>query len=435
MPADVLDDRQPKNTNAARFHQTRLYVEGLPLREFGEGQSDAYVRAIPTDLLMSLKMAPPELPLTTRLGPLKQLLLASPRLETFDYEDRGQGTRFSFAEGERLPPFRDLRLVSYDWDHDRDAVARHWDFSRVRALELVDVPAFNFLRSVSFPDLAGLHTLHIADYSAHLPDRRQDATRGLHRLVRDHVRALRVLCFTCHTALFPLDAILAHAASLEELRLRDHVGFGDEQRRCPTLRAADVEVLARALANLHTLELDLDAEACDDPAAFLRALCAFPRLRTLTLHVQTLLRPMEFDEEYGTPRMVVEGDDDDADDEDSQEIEEDRDYEAARWAYGLLVRGRPAALVEEGRAVPWRSITINVGGWRRNMVRRLSEAWRWQNARGVFAERCFVLERDPASSYLHYVIRNVSDACAEMSVDDTSRTVSPAGAGVRRVPA
>ena len=365
LPSDVL------NLQQTQLHKTKLYVEDLPLRDFDGNLQNTYVRAIPTDLLVSLKMAHSAPPLTTRLGSLKNLLLRSPQLEIFHYQDRGQGTQLMFNGKERLPPLRELRLKSYDWRHTQDDVSTHWDFSRIRSLELISVPLFNFLSSVSFADFADLHTLHVEDFSAHLPDHRLEATRGLYVLVKQHIKALHTLNITCHTDLFPMDGILAHAASLQSLHFRDHVGFSDEDRRCPTLWADDVVLLSRRLARLHTLELDMDVALCDPPL-FLRALCGFPRLYTLTLHVQTVLHPLE---------VVYPG--------------TDRDCEAVTRMFDFLVRSRAAA--KDG--VPWRSVTINVGGWRKLMVRRLGEPWRRQNARGVFAERCFVLEREAMTGH------------------------------------
>lgn len=360
MPSDIL------NAEQTRYHGTKLYVEELPLRDFQDEMRDTYLRAIPIELLVSLKMGHPAPPLVTRLNSLKNLLLASRRLETLQFEDRGQGTQFTFALDERLPAFRELTLRSYDWRHTPDEVLRHWDFSRITSLELISVPVFNFLSSVVFTDFANLHTLHCEDFSAHLPDLRQEATQALYVLIRRYIRALSTLSITVHTSQFPADALLSHAHSLTTLRLRDHTGFGEEDRRCPTLYHDDVALLARHMRQLQVLELDMDT-MFTDPPAFLRAVCAFPALHTLTLHVQTVVNP--FDWHVG---------------------HEDRDYEAAMRTLRFLVLNKTAGTA-------WRSITINVGGWKRVMVRRLSEVWRRQNGRGVFAERCFVLERSPGT--------------------------------------
>ncbi|KAF7533046.1 hypothetical protein G7054_g7422 [Neopestalotiopsis clavispora] len=355
MPADVI------SAHHIQRNRTKLYIDDLPLRNFTSDQQDAYLRGIPAHALASLKLASPAPPLTNRLESLRRLITRSKNLETLVYQDRGQGTRFTFAHGEPLPAFKELVLRSYDWNHSAEEVEQYWDFSRIRLLKLIDVPMFEFLRSVPFEDLVDLHTLQCDDFSAHLPDRRQDATRGLYILIKK-IRALQNLQITCHTQNFPLDALSAHAGSLRVLRFRDHIGFGEDDRRCPTMWQGDLATLSQQLVSLHTLELDMDTTYCD-PVLFVRALCSFPRLHTLTLHVQTVLRAFE----------VVHPD-------------VDRDYEAAVRIWQSLVRDKTGN-------VPWRSITINVGGWRRHLVRRLGEAWRAHNARGVFAERCFVLER------------------------------------------
>lgn len=379
---DILDLGQMHSS------RTKLYVENLPLREFGGQLANDYLRAIPPSLLVSLKLASSAPHLTTKLISLKKLLLRSSRLETFHYEDRGQGTSFEFGGVERLPAFADLVLQSYNWDHSTEVVRRHWDFSRIRSLELVSVPIFNFFSSVFFPDFSDLRTLRVDDFSAHLPDRRLDATRGLYSLVKSHIRALEELDISCHTKRFALDAVLQHRETLRVLRLRDHVGFGEEDRRCPTLGAADLAYLGRQLPHVHTLELDMDARMCDTPA-FLRAISRFRSLHTLTLHVQTLIRSFE-----------------------AVRLDTDQDYDAAMQTFRFLTQLRDQTNAE----LPWASITINVGGWRRVMVRRLSAAWKELNAKNIFAERCFVLERSPRA---RYSVRE------EMSAEALSRWPSP----------
>lgn len=362
MPADVLDPEQTRHRN------TRLYIEELPLRDFEGELRDIYTRAIPVQLLVSLKTAYPSPPLVTRLTSLKHLLLASRRLETLHFEDRGQGTQFEFAPHERLPAFRELSLQSYDWRHTPEEVDRHWDFSRITSLELISVPIYNFLRSVDFRDLANLRTLHCEDFSAQLPhEQRGEVTRSLYVLIKSYIRALSSIKITVHTADLPIDALLRHAPYLTALQLRDYTGFDEEDRICPTLAHADLALMAHHMRRLCTLELDMDT-ALTDVSRFLKAACSFPSLHTLILHVQTAVRP--FGPAIG-PGMVPDT---------------DRDYEAAAVVFRFLVRHKVGC-------VRWRSVTINVGGWRKVLVRRLSEAWRGLNERGVYAERCFVMER------------------------------------------
>ncbi|KAK7946472.1 uncharacterized protein PG986_010793 [Apiospora aurea] len=280
---------------------------------------------------------------------------------------QGPGNATRIRRGERLPAFKELVLQSYDWNHSAEDVARHWDFSQVRLLRLVDVPIFEFLRSVPFAPLLDLEELHCEDFSAHLPDRRRQATEGLYILCRQ-IRALQTLKITCHTEYFPVDGLLRHASSLKILRFRDHVGFGEEYRGCPTVWIEDLVQLSRGLVHLHTLELDMDITMCDPPL-FLRALCGFTRLHTLTLHVQTVISTLE-----DLPPNT------------------DRDYEAAMKTFGILVRGKQGAA--------WRSITINVGGWRKHLVRRLDAGWRAFNEQGIYAERCFLLERNAEGQFM-----------------------------------
>ncbi|KAK0612315.1 hypothetical protein B0T17DRAFT_402773 [Bombardia bombarda] len=251
-----------------------IFEKGLPSSWEEGNRADLYAKAIPCDLLVSLKLACPTPPLRTDLDTLKQLLLKSRYLETLHYQDRGQGTQFRFNASERLPSYRELILRSYDWNHDKEDVAAHLDFSQIRSLELISVPIFNFLASISPFDFAQLNNLHIEDFSAHTsPDRRVEATSGLYKLVRDNIRALRTLRITCHIAFFAIDAILTHSKTLQNLQLRDHVGFAEGDRRCPTLQIEDLMKLSRSLVVLETLELDLDVGPTVLPN-FLSALCA-----------------------------------------------------------------------------------------------------------------------------------------------------------------
>ena len=386
LPSDVLDLQRMER------HGTKLFVENLPMRQFDKG---SYIKAIPSGPLVSLKLASPTPPLTTRLASLKRLLLRSRNLEVLHYQDRGQGTQLSFEAGERMPPLRELSLRSYDWNHSGDEVMKHWDFSRLTSLELISVPYYNFLSSVPLSVLSNLSSLHIDDWSAHLLDRRREATHLLHDLIRYHIKELKSLEITCHIGLFHLDAISRHGRSLQKLRLRDHVGFGDENRRCPTLQPATLARLARSLPILHTLELDMDVRRCD-PEQFLRALLRFPRLDTLTLHMQTVVSAAAAEDD-NLPRT-------------------DQDYHATMTILGALTRERERERERDSPdRGPWKQITINVGGWRPVMIRRLSPTWRELNEHGIFAERCFVMDRIRGQ----YIVRE------EMSVESSSRMATP----------
>ncbi|RGP80945.1 hypothetical protein FLONG3_933 [Fusarium longipes] len=138
------------------------------------------------------------------------------------------------------------------------------------------------------------------------------------------------------------------------LRFRDHVGFSEDDQRCPTLPPSGLAGLGQQLKFVHTLELDLDTRLCD-PFTFLRA---------------TMIQPLD---------EVAPG--------------IDRDYEAAMKTFQLLVQEKERV----GACAPWKRIAVNVGGWKRVMIRRLGGIWRRRNNMGIYAERCFVLERDAQS--------------------------------------
>ncbi|KAI7761334.1 hypothetical protein ACKAV7_008796 [Fusarium commune] len=391
IPAEGLwSPSELRRLHNCNSNSTQLYIEDLPLRrDYNGNPLDTFTRSIPSELLASLKLANPMPVLSTRLNSLKQLLVQSQQLKALRYEDRGQGTCFKFSPGERMPPIVDLMLRSYDWSHTAEDVQKHWDFSKIQSLELISVPIFNFLRSVPFRDFSALHTLHVEDYSAHLSDKREDATIGLNLLVKDHIEALEVLNITCHTRLFQLESIAAHRKSLQVLRLRDHVGFSEDDQKCPTLAPVDLAQLGQQLKFVHALELDLDTRLCD-PTTFLRAICVFPAVHTLTLHVQTIIHPLE----QVSPGI-------------------DRDREAAMQTVKLLVQEKERL----GSHTPWKHIVLNVGGWKRVMVRRLGDVWRRRNEMGIYAERCFVYERDARDGNI--AVRE------EVCVENTSRGGSP----------
>ncbi|KAI0395178.1 hypothetical protein F5Y17DRAFT_465878 [Xylariaceae sp. FL0594] len=395
----------------------KLHIEDLPLVDVDAGEPSPYA-AIPTDMLESLKVAPPSPPLTARLGSLKGLLLKSSGLKALQYNDRGQGTHFVFnRDDERMPPFRELSLRSYNWNHSSAEVRRHWDFSQIRRLDLIDVPLSRFLDSVSFSDFRNLERLRLDDYSAHLParyhQRREEVTRKQHSLIKQ-IRGLVELELTCHVKLFPIndeEILSRHGPRLQRLRLRDYVGFSDEERPCPTLAVEDIATLSQHLIHLRDLELDAD-EKTFVSSDFLRAICDFPRLRALVLHTQTVVGSSYTNSNKGIgtretsisnpPPFRLE----DGGAASSQDVD-DVDRKRALYVFASLVRDKRGALAS------WRSVTVNVGGWKPIMMRRQSAPWRERNARGIFAERCFVMEKaEDGDGGVPFVVREVMPTLA-----------------------
>ncbi|KAF3768425.1 hypothetical protein M406DRAFT_249530 [Cryphonectria parasitica EP155] len=373
LPGDIIDIEKMQRD------EIRLLIENLPLRNFDLDEVNLYRRAFPirhAKHIIHLNVAPPTTPLVTRLRSLYGLLLTAPDLEVLQIEDRGQGTQFEFGEGNMLPTLRELCLRSYDWRHTRDDMDSHWALHKLVRLELISVPVFNFLIAARFPQLGNLKILRCDDFSAHLPDCRRQATDKLVTLVRDNIKALEVLCLTLHMDQFPpVDVLRKHGPTLRELRLRDHVGFSEENRGCPTLCPTVVAALSRTLPRLEELELDMDLLSDRTALRFLDALVLFPRLHTITLHVQTRIRLLAEDPmDKGMNKA-----------ERKLDLDLDRAHALHIVRYLALNRRR----LQNGPL--FRNITINVGGWKPVMVRRLSEAWRAMNQKGLFAERCFVM--------------------------------------------
>ncbi|KAI0112882.1 hypothetical protein F4814DRAFT_419730 [Daldinia grandis] len=352
-PSDILSSYHIK------VNRTKIHVENLPLEDPYSDLYSTYTQHIPASNLISLKMQNPTL--TKTIDTLKRFLLEAQSTQNLHYNGRGQGTSFEFNENERLPPFKGILLQSYDWNHNTDEVRSHWNFSRIKHLTLINVPLFNFFTSVPIPELNNLQTFHCEDFTTETLYRREDVTRILHVLI-GRIEALITISITCNTDLFPIDSLLCHANSLEALSFRDYIGFGDETQQYPTMRIEDLTQLSQGLVNLDFLELGMDVSMCD-PNRFLEALCSFPRLHTLKLNTQTVWRAHH-----------------------TVQANEDPDREAAVAMLEALVRGK--------RGSPWRYITINIGGWKPVMVRRLGEAWRDKNRQGIYAERCFCVRRD-----------------------------------------
>ena len=344
-------------------NNTKLHIENFPLRHSGDS---VYTEAIPNEFLASLKLANPSPPLSAELTSLKRLILQSENLNVFHYKDRGQGTRFNFEDDERMPAFKDLHLTCYDWNHSADEVRKHWDFSQLRCLAIRTMPSHNFLNSVPLHQFSQLRSLQVEDWSAHLPDKRAQATQLLHELVGTHCKRLERLEITCHTQSFGMEAIIMHRDTLRKLSFRDHVGFRNESRRCPTVDPRDLAKLAQSLQVLQSIELDMDVQSLRDPFQFLTSLLDFPTLDEITLHIQTTIPTHG---EY-VPQI-------------------DRDHRAAASIFSTLLDGREINQPDR----PLKKITITVGGWQPVMVRRLGANWRELNEQGIFAERCFVLER------------------------------------------
>lgn len=357
------------NPEYLESNNIKVHVKDLPLLQPPIlGSPEDYFELLPSRQLGSLSLALPMPPLISRLDPLRWLLVKASNLESFHYHDRGQGTSFWFEKGERLPAYKHLTLQSYNWTHSAQEVQEHWQMHNLQSLGLIDVPIANFLRSINATDLNKLQSIQFDDKPSYLDEnseeQRRDATKLMQNLMTNVIEALESVKITCNMDLFDIESLLCHADTLRNLRLRDHIGFEDDYVRCPCLHPRQIVMMAEKLNDLETLEVDMDM-TLSDPVEFLRGVVQFRSLRDLELHVQTVISP---DEDVFDNR--------------------DRDFDAALSALRLLAQDREARGLE-----PLRKMTVNVGGWRPILVRRLSATWKKKNALGIFAERCFVFEK------------------------------------------
>ncbi|KAM7216632.1 hypothetical protein V8F06_007947 [Rhypophila decipiens] len=288
----------PSDINSLTAHdpaKIKIHIEGLPLGALDGKHADLYRSVIPSQSLVSLETtvqhttavcaAEPHLP------SLKGLLLASKSLEVFRYRDSEKTpTRFYFDQGERLPAFKEITLRSYDWTHGTEEAASHWDFSKIRSLELVSVSAFNFFSSVScrLGDFANLHTLRVDDSGIRSngdgsrEQSQEVAASIIHSLIRDNIHALHSLHLTVDIASFPIDALLRHSGTLKQLIFRHHQAFStttDDR----LLSVNSLGRLARSMTRLESLEIDLNVFH-PSLAKFLGQMWKFKRLRNLTLN-------------------------------------------------------------------------------------------------------------------------------------------------------
>ncbi|KAJ6787082.1 hypothetical protein PWT90_07288 [Aphanocladium album] len=367
---------------------TTLHVDNLPLRMTTESISMEYTEEIPANALQTLHMAGGLPPLVSCLAPLKQILLRATNLQTFHYRNYGRRTTLEFCEGEKLPPLRTLVLNSYFWNHSVEDARKHWDFSRIKSLRLTAVPLRAFLSSVSMADFINLHTLQLEDRNFYTDDDEAGkATDLMSVLIRDHIHALTTLDITCDIRRLPVEVITQHGESLQHLRLRDNMGFEeDDGTPCPTLPASALAILADGLPHVRTLELDMDTTTCD-PIEFLEVVSGFHKLRHLTLHTQAVGAPSGCASPSYKPAF---------DDGKSATTTHDAALCTALGFLSNILKGHSITFREESGA-PLRllkRVTVNFGGWRPVLLRRVAATWRLNNLHGIYAERCFVFERE-----------------------------------------
>jgi hypothetical protein len=275
--------------------EVMLRVSNMPMSGGPPGVEGTWlnmVERLPAKQLERLAISRPWALGGNDMAKAKKLITAASNLAALEYRDHGQGRAFDFEAGERMPAVRALTLDSYDWSHSVRQVEAHWDFSSLRELELCNVSIYSFLSTVKETSLDNIRALSLVDAGGpRTRTARHQGMKLLKHLLAHHVPALEKLSVRCAVELLDTWALAGHGKTLKSLTLRHYVGFQDEARRCPTLAAGDVQLLAQCLTRLEYLELDADWRTCDDGEGFVRGIVAFQSLQCLALHASHLVTP------------------------------------------------------------------------------------------------------------------------------------------------
>lgn len=330
----------------------------------------------------------PQPPFPVCLDSLKELLLEARNLKSLFIHDvlarrGGLPKHFVFNPGERFPPLRELSLRYYHWVHE---TAENWDFSQLQRLTVLLLPLSSFLGSIDLAQLSNLNYLHmedLLDLKEDQPMRKLKATSLVYSLVRDHIKELKTLRATIALGCFAVDALVAHGNTLERLHLRDYPILGDDNDNAAvsTFTTSELEVLARALTELHTLELDVTEEQLQE-GGFLRTLLQFPKLEHVKLHIHVSLTkfdtrslPMAYcDIDYGVgvSRMLIEA-------------------VAERRRTDMEMMGFPTTA--PAPTMPWRSFAVDVALAQRLIARLKIPSILHEMSNEAFEERTCTLER------------------------------------------
>lgn len=372
VPSDIYSGA----TGARNPLDMDMHLAGFPVGALDGENAALYWNAIPFGLVRSLETeGQPDggagAAALSDLTGLRRLLVATPLLKKLHLRGTATATRFRFGPGERMPPLEELSLMNYDWAHEPYETKLFWDFSRLRTLELLSCPTYKFFSSLRSSDMRRVESLLVDDLGAEKkPHRRQAATMAVREAIVDRIERLQRLRLVCSLEHWEMDALVAHRASLRELVLRDHEVFGFRfDHRVPALSVRQLRTLSRRLHRLESLEVDLNA-LDGDSAKALKALCRFPQLHTLTLHVPTTAGSGTWYCRSGDP-----------------------DGKSAERIFKLLTRRKVGA-------ARWTRVTIVVHGFEDYVEEEDQEEVEEQGGgplvrnreRNHYAERCFVLD-------------------------------------------
>lgn len=224
----------------------------------------------------------------TNIMELKRILLASPNMETFDMvseHSRNVGVDWDIRDGEKLPPFKDLKLRDICWYFSPLEAVTFWDWSRIAHLRMTGVHIIDFLRTVTPEYLSGLRTFKTDCWCSEKD--LEEASNLLCNLV-NNITALQKLQMRCLMRSHLnqcFSAIINYGRNLRSLSLRDFHRPDEHPQLYSVLPIEYLRALCSACPCLTRLDIDVKLNVGAKGRSVLSSnLASFRNLRVLKLH-------------------------------------------------------------------------------------------------------------------------------------------------------
>ena len=243
-----------------------------------------------------VKTAPMEVSLT-HIMELKNMLLASPNMESFDMISthcRDVGVNWDIREGEKLPPFKNLKLRDICWYFSPVEAVTFWDWSRITHLRMTGVDIIDFLRTVPPEYLSGLRTFETDCWGSEKGT--EEANKLLCNLLNKiaTLQRLQMRCLKRSHLTQCLAAIINHGTNLRSLSLRGFHQSDEDPLLCSVLPIECLEALCSACPYLTELDIDIKLNVGAKGRSVLSTtLASFRNLRKLELHARMSYPPSD----------------------------------------------------------------------------------------------------------------------------------------------
>ena len=219
---------------------------------------------------------------------VKRMLLASPNMETFDMvseNSRKVGVDWDIRDGEKLPPFKDLKLQDICWYFSPVEAVTFWDWSRIAHLRMTGVHIIDFLRTGTPEYLSGLRTFKTDCWGSEKD--LEEASNLLCNLVNNiaALQRLQMRCLMRSHLNQCFSAIINYGRNLRSLSLRDFHRADEDPQLYSVLPVEYLKALCSACPYLTRLDIDVKLNVGAKGRSVLSSnLASFRNLRVLKLH-------------------------------------------------------------------------------------------------------------------------------------------------------